>query len=261
MNKEERHQYIVDQLVTHEKIMVADLAQELNVTPETIRRDLGELEMNDQLTRVHGGAIRYIPTNKELAYERKMSIQYEEKVNIAKKAATYIGHGDTIVVDVGTTTVHIADMLEDIHSLTVVTNSLSAAQRFNLAIEEKRISGQVIMLPGFTHPDQASVKGAYTVEMLRRFHFNRAFISCGGITEDGMYDFDMDESLISEVMMQNSQEAILLIDSSKINKDALFKIGPCSSLTKVISDVERPVDWKQSNYEWVSTDDTLREER
>lgn len=255
LNKDERHQFILSQLDIHDKIMVIDLAKSQNVTPETIRRDLADLEMNEQLTRIHGGAVPFIPTQKEMVYERKMSLNYEAKLKIAKRASKFIQNGDTIAVDVGTTTVHLADMIEDIHSLTVVTNSLSAAMRFNLAIEEKRISGKVIMLPGITHPDQSSVKGTYTVDFLKRFHFNRAFISCGGLTKDAVYDFDIDESLVSEVMIQHSQEAILLTDSLKLNKKSTFEIGPLSTITKVICDEEKPFDWPESGYEWVSIND------
>ena len=60
MNKEERHHFILEQLEKNEKVTVTDLAQMKNVTPETIRRDLAELEHNRKLTRVHGGAVPYI---------------------------------------------------------------------------------------------------------------------------------------------------------------------------------------------------------
>ena len=150
-------------------------------------------------------------------------------------------------------------MIEDIQSLTVVTNSLSAANRFNIAIEEKRISGQVIMLPGITNPAQSSVRGIYTIELLKKFHFNRAFISCGGVTKDAVYDFDMDESLVSEMMIQRSQDAILLTDSSKLNRKSMFEISPIANLSQIICDQEKPLDWPDSGYEWsTSNDSTLK---
>ncbi|WP_428911807.1 DeoR/GlpR family DNA-binding transcription regulator [Niallia sp. Krafla_26] len=252
MNKDERHAYILEKLETDQKVLVIDLAKLLDVTPETIRRDLAELEMNEQLSRIHGGAVPFVPTHKEMVYDKKMSLHIEEKRKIAKRAAELIQDGDTIAVDVGSTTVHIADMIEYVQGLTVVTNSLSAASRFNLAIEEKRMTGQVIMLPGVTNPYQASVKGTYTVEFLRRFNFNLAFISCGGVTKEAIYDFDMDESLVSEAMIQYSQESILLTDSWKLNKKSLFEICPISNITKVICDTEKPVDWYENGYEWIT---------
>ena len=236
------------------------MAKILDVTPETIRRDLAELEMNEQLSRVHGGAVPFVPTQKEMVYEKKMSLHLEEKKKIAKAAAGLIQTVDTIAIDVGSTTVHIADMIENVQGLTVVTNSLSAACRFNLAIEEKRMTGQVIMLPGVTNPEQASVRGTYTVEFLRRFRFNLAFISCGGVTKEAVFDFDMDESLVSESMIQYSQEAILLTDSWKLNKKSLFEICPISNISKIICEEEKPQGWDDGGYEWLKVPNTTQNE-
>ena len=171
MNKDDRQSFILEKLDFDHKVMVMDLAKFLSVTPETIRRDLTEMEMNEQLTRIHGGAVAFSPIHKEMVFDKKMLLHIEEKKKIAKRAAELIQHGDTIAVDVGSTTVHIADMIENVQGLTVLTNSLSAANRFNLAIEEHRMTGQVIMLPGITNPYQSSVKGTYTVEFLKRFYF------------------------------------------------------------------------------------------
>ena len=193
----------------------------------------------------------FIKTQKEIRFEKKMSIRIEAKKRIAKRAADFIQHGDTIAVDVGTTTVHIADMLDDVHGLTIVTNSLRAAGRFNLAIEEQRITGQVIMLPGITNPFQASVKGAYTVEFLKRFSFNWAFISCGGVTSASVYDFDVDESLVSEAMIHCSQEAILLTDASKLDEKSSFRISPMQSISKVICNEDKLEHWPDNGCEWI----------
>ena len=252
MSKEDRYQFILKQLDIHDKIIVTDIAKIQQVTPETIRRDLEELEMNKRLTRVHGGAVPFIPDQQEMVYEKKTALNYEEKRAIAKKAAELIRHGDIIAVDVGTTTIHIADMIENLEGLTIVTNSLSAANRFNIAIEEKRMTGQVIMLPGVTNPEQASVKGTYTIEFLKRFNFNRAFISCGGVMNDAVYDFDMDESFASEVIIEHSQEAILLADSAKLNKKSMFNICPISSISKIICNEGKPLDWHENGYEWIT---------
>lgn len=253
MIKEERHAFLLAQLAQHRKINVGQIAKEQQVTPETIRRDLAELEKLEQLTRVHGGAVPFIPRLKEMAYEKKLTVHHEEKRAIAAKAASLIQDGDTIAIDVGTTTVHIADFIDNIHNVTIVTNSLSAAQRFNLAIEEKRMTGQVIMLPGITNPEQASVTGTYTAEFLKKFNFNRAFISCGGVTNEAIYDFDIDESLISEMMVQQSKEAILLADDSKLGETSFSHICPLLLLTTIICNEEKPCDWHLFKGKWLTT--------
>jgi len=254
MNKDLRQQLIAEQLQQQGKILVAHLAGQLEVTPETIRRDLDELELNKQLTRIHGGAVPFVPEQREMAFDKKMSICLEEKQRIARTAAQLIQDGDTIAVDSGTTTVHMADMIEDLRDITVVTNSLSAAYRFNAAIEEKRMTGNIIMLPGVTNPYQSCVKGTYTVQFLSRFNFNRAFISCGGISEEVIYDYDMDESLVSEVMVDLSKEAILLADSSKLNTLSPFEICPLARMSIVISELDKPADWQNSCFSWLKAE-------
>lgn len=107
--KIERLEYIVKQLEVEGKIIVANIAEALQVAPETIRRDFDELEQQKLLTRVHGGAVKYTNVRNEPAFLRKLQMQMEAKRLIARTAASRIQNGDTIVVDTGTTTVHIAD--------------------------------------------------------------------------------------------------------------------------------------------------------
>ena len=104
-------------------------------------------------------------------------------MKLHKLAARRIKDGDTIAVDVGTTTVHIADFLVEVNNVTVVTNSISAAERFNVALEEKRMTGKIILLGGTTNPEQSSVCGAMTLEWLSHMNLDKAFLSCGGMDE------------------------------------------------------------------------------
>ncbi len=164
--KLERFEFILKQLEREGKIIVANIADALQVAPETIRRDFDELEQQRLLTRVHGGAIKYTNVRNEPAFLRKLQMQKEAKRQIARMAAKRIGDGDTIAIDTGTTTVHIADFLLAVDDITVVTNSIAAAVQFNLAIEERRMTGKVILLGGTANPRQSSVAGAMTLEML-----------------------------------------------------------------------------------------------
>ena len=72
--------------------------------------------------------------------------------------------------------------------------------------------------------------------------------------KDAVYDFDMDESLVSETMVSCSREAVLLIDSSKLNKKSLFEITPLSNFSKVICDQEKPIDWVGNEYQWINVE-------
>ncbi|WP_225435367.1 DeoR/GlpR family DNA-binding transcription regulator [Bacillus aerolatus] len=249
--KEERQRLIIQWVNEEKRVSVAKMATRFSVTPETIRRDLTELEEREQLTRVHGGAVLFTKLEEEQAFLRKLDINRTEKEQIALEAASSIEDGDTIAVDVGTTTVHMADCIQNVKNLTVVTNSMAAADRFNQAIEEKRMTGKVIMLGGVTNPAQSSVSGAMTLEWLSHMHMDKAFISCGGMVADTIYDYDLDESLVSAKMMASSKKNILLADSSKIGVPSFFSFGKASQFDEVISDQLCPKEWQEWYKRWI----------
>lgn len=251
-SKLERFEHILSKLEYDRKIVVSVIAEELNVAPETIRRDFAELEEQHLLTRVHGGAVKFINLRKEPEYLRKMDMQKEAKREIARVAAMRIKDGDTIAIDVGTTTVHIADFLFEVNNVTVVTNSISAAIRFNVALEEKRMTGKVILLGGTTNPEQSSVSGAMTLEWLSRMNLDKAFLSCGGIDEGIVYDYDLDESLVSAKMLENSYCRILLADTTKANQKSFYTICNLNDISEVICDEVRPASWTAFEGKWTA---------
>ncbi|MFJ8087203.1 DeoR/GlpR family DNA-binding transcription regulator [Lysinibacillus sp. NPDC095746] len=248
--KIERFEFILKQLEADGKIVVANIADELQVAPETIRRDFDELEQQHLLTRVHGGAVKYTNVRNEPAFLRKLQMQKEAKRNIARLAASRIGGGDTIAVDTGTTTVHIADFLLAVDDITVVTNSIAAAVQFNLAIEERRMTGKVILLGGTTNPRQSSVTGAMTLELLGNMNFDKAFISCGGISDGIVYDYDLDESLISKKMLDRSKKNFLLTDASKINGKSFYQICHIAQCSEIFCDIACPLEWHAYEEKW-----------
>lgn len=256
LQKEDRIEAIINILETSGKVLVSKLAIQLGVTPETIRRDLSELEQNEVVTRIHGGAIPFVQNKKEMAFQRKLDINKEAKMAIALQAAQRIEDGDYIAVDVGTTTVHIADAIQNLHNITVITNSLAATERFNLALEEKRMTGKVIMLGGVSNPEQFSVAGALTLNMLGNMKIDKAFLSCGGVTDTKVYDYDLDESLISSRMVEQSAKTILLADASKIGKVSYFSVCQFEEIEEVISDESCPDEWrlllKQKEIVWTT---------
>lgn len=253
-SKIERFEHILTKLKSDQKIVVSVIAEELNVAPETIRRDFDELEEQQLLTRVHGGAVKFINLRKEPEYIRKMDMQKEAKCEIARLAAEQIKDGDTIGIDVGTTTVHIADFLLAVNNVTVVTNSISAAIRFNIALEERRMTGKVVLLGGTTNPEQSSVSGAMTIEWLSRMNLDKVFLSCGGIEDRIVYDYDLDESLVSAKMIENSYYRILLADATKINKKSFYTISHLNEISEVICNVARPKNLETYAGKWTVTD-------
>lgn len=248
--KLERFDFILKQLDSEGKIIVANIADALQVAPETIRRDFDELEQQHLLSRVHGGAIKYTNVRNEPVFLRKLQMHKDAKRQIARIAAKRICDGDTIAVDTGTTTVHIADFLLAVEDITVVTNSIAAAIQFNLAIEERRMTGKVILLGGTANPKQSSVAGAMTLEMLDNMNFDKAFLSCGGMSEGIVYDYDLDESLISKKMLNHSKVSYLLADASKINGKSFFQICHLDECTEILCESTCPLEWQAYEEKW-----------
>ncbi|MGY4105285.1 DeoR/GlpR family DNA-binding transcription regulator [Ignavigranum ruoffiae] len=251
MNKDQRHAEINQLVGQAGKMSVNDLADILAVTPETIRRDLDELESNQLITRIHGAAIPYAPEEVEMMFTKKMAVNKKAKQRVAQACCNLIRSGDTIAVDIGTSTLFIGELISGLEDITVITNSLAAAQSFNNAIEDGRMTGQVIVLPGFTNPAQASIKGSYTVDFLKKFHVDKAFISCGGLLQDAVYDFDMEESLVSKTMIDCCDQAILLVDKSKLGVRTLFEVTPLAAIDLVVCDGPAPETWQAPLPEWL----------
>lgn len=256
----ERQKIIIRELEIKSKISVIDLALKLKVTPETIRKDLSTLETKKKLRRIHGGAIQYFGLIKEPHFNKKVGISHNQKKLIGEAAATFIMDGEIVVLDVGSTTLHIASSIKNVKNVTIVTNSLAAAEILNNRLENRLFDGKVIVLGGTTNPLQRSISGSLTNMLLENFYFDKAFISCGGINKDGICDFNIDEAAASSIMIKKASQVFVVADSSKMNQRALFQIGSFSSIDYVITDSEMPNDWSKDaiikGLHWVNVGDS-----
>ncbi|MFZ7946238.1 DeoR/GlpR family DNA-binding transcription regulator [Neobacillus sp. 19] len=241
----ERQQLILETLNQEKKVVVASLARELGVAPETIRRDLDTLEKEKKLKRVHGGAVLYLQTNNEPMLVQKMSVRAEEKAAIGRKAAEFIQDGDTIMLGAGTTVLQLAKAITGIKLLTIVTNSLAAAEELNNRLEKREFDGKVIVLGGMTNPEQKSIVGALTCKMLESFRFDKLFLPCGGVTSGHVSDFNFEDCIVSTAMVERANQVYLLADSSKIENESFFKICSLSKVDYIISDGDMPLSWQK----------------
>lgn len=259
MKMNDRYKAIIRELEMKNKIGVADIAIKLNVTPETIRKDLSALEEKKKLRRIHGGAIQYFGVIIEPHFNKKVGIFHPQKKMIGEAAATFIMDGDLVALDVGTTTFQIASAIKDVKNVTIVTNSLAAAELLNSRIENRLFDGKVIVLGGISNPLQRSISGSITNKLLEQFYFDKAFISCGGINKEGICDFNVEEATASSIMMKRSKQIIVAADSSKLNQRALFHIGPFSAIDYLITDQKMPADWSKDpvfgQVDWITAGD------
>lgn len=253
---EERKQFILDWLEREGKAMVIELAAQLEVSTETVRRDMATLEKEGKLKRVYGGAIKPTFRNSEAPYELRQKVHCTEKEAIGRAAAELIQDGSTIAIDSGTTPLELARAIRGKMRLTVLTNCLPVAECLLESLGQERFSGKVILLGGEAKPEQRAVNGPICERMARQFRVDQAFLSVGGISiTHGVTDFDPDEASMSRTFAEVAQEVIVLADHSKLGISTFAHMLPLEKVDVIVTNAPCPVDWEKElsgkNVQWV----------
>ncbi|WP_156291960.1 DeoR/GlpR family DNA-binding transcription regulator [Oceanobacillus salinisoli] len=253
---EERKRYIIDRLKYTQKITVSEVSEQFNVSMETVRRDLDVLEAEGLVKRVYGGAVSGTYHHGEPPLLKRKKIMEDQKKRIGEKAATLIQDGSTIVIDVGTTVLGLAKEIKYKKDITIFTNSLPVADLLLTSMDQGYFSGDVILLGGQLNPKQHSISGKLSEMVLEQFNIDQAFISVGGISlQNGLSDYDFNESMISKKMISVSKEIIVLADSSKLGVDAFCKFGSLEDMNAIVCDSPQPDSWQGNhlvkNIDWI----------
>ncbi len=236
----------MEQLKLEGQVKVPDLSQLFTVSEETVRRDLVLLEKDGLAKRVYGGAVLTKLTSYEPPYLQRQQVQTEEKECIGRAAAELVESGDTIAVDIGTTTLEMAKAIAGRERLTILTNSLAVAYHLMESLNSGRFSGKIVVVGGELNPEQQSMSGPMGESMLSQFRVDKAFISVGGISpERGISDYDINETGMSRRMIEAASRTIVLADESKLGKEAFVEIAPLDKLHVIVSNTAVPKEWVQ----------------
>lgn len=212
-------------------IRIDELCKQLGASPATVRRDLNELENLGELQRVHGGAVNLSSRLEEPLFQEKAAKAVKEKQRIAQEAFKLIEKGDTIYLDGGSTLVELARLLRNRNDITVVTNSLSAAQE---------LSGQgprLIMIGGELRRVSQALVGPLTRLILNTLFIEKAFVGTLGLSlQEGITTTDPNEAFTKEVVFGRSRRVIVLADHSKIGKDLFARSGSLENIHVLITD-------------------------
>lgn len=219
----------------HRVARVNELCERLRVSPATVRRDLEQLERSGELRRVHGGAVSVESRLEEPLFDDKASIATREKYRIARAALAFVRPEDTIFLDGGSTVLELARQLRDRTRLTVVTNSLRAAQE--LAGRGPRL----ILVGGELRRLSQTMVGPMTRLTLQELHVDKAFMGTIGLAlQEGLTTTDPSEAYTKALVMEQAREVFLLSDSSKIGKVSFARSGRLERVRVLITD--RSVD-------------------
>lgn len=210
-----------------------ELANELQVSGETIRRDLIRLDHQRQLRRVHGGAMAASTIRGEEApYPQRAEADTDAKRRIGELAASLVSPGETLILDVGTTALAVARALPPTFHGTVLTCSLLAAAEL-----AGREGVEVLIAPGRVRGGDLAVSNSLTVRFFNDVRADIAFLGTGGIAaEQGLTDFYIDEIATRRVVIANSNTAYALADATKLGKVAPHHVCELNQITAIITD-------------------------
>ncbi|HNT38747.1 MAG TPA: DeoR/GlpR family DNA-binding transcription regulator [Rubrivivax sp.] len=212
MWSEARHQRIRTLLQRKGQLTTEETMQELGVSRETVRRDFLALEALGLLQRVHGGAVHL---SDEPPLDKRSTIHVAAKKAIARAVAQALQPPVTVFMDAGSTTTILARELARLGGITLITNSLSAAQC--LVDSVRGGENQVIVLTGTLNGELFSTTGAATVLQLRRFHADVALLSPVAFNaREGAASFLRDEASIARAMCEGARQTWILADHSKL---------------------------------------------
>ncbi len=232
MLKKKRQAHIMEVLIKEEAMSVSELAELLDVSSVTIRKDLNELEQAGKLYRSHGKARIINPFTLNRSVSEKEKMAPEQKDAIGREAAKLIDRDDSIIIASGTTVHALARNIKPIHRLTVVTASLQVS-----VILSQDESNDIIQLGGMLRHSSLSVVGQYSKSILENCSFSKLFIGVDGI--DFNYGFtttDMREAELNQQMMRAAQKVIVLADSTKFGRRGFAKIGNIEDIDMIITD-------------------------
>jgi DeoR/GlpR family transcriptional regulator of sugar metabolism len=223
----QRRELILDAVRSGETAGVVELARRFAVSEMTVRRDLARLALEGRLKRVHGGAMseREEPPFAQIAVER-----LAEKQRIGFAAAQLVADGQTVMIDIGTTTLQLARQLRG-RTLTVITSSLAVIEEL---LPETGID--LVVLGGSVRRNYRSLVGVLAEDALRQLSADIAFLGASGISEDlYVMDTTMVEVPIKRGIIAASKRTVLLADAAKFQMHGSVRVCSAADLDAVVT--------------------------
>lgn len=220
-----RHNKILEMARRNGEVNVENLSKTFDVTLQTVRRDLAELAEQGRLARIHGGAI--LPSGlRNIGYEHRSQLHDTAKARIGLACADEVKNGSSLFLGVGTTCEAVARALIHREGLLVMTNNLNAVPILSVGGKNT-----IMVTGGRLRQSDGGLIGPQAVASVRQFKFDLAIIGCSAMDENGdLFDYDLDEVIVSQSVIENSQTTALVADNSKFDRHAPARIAPLSDL-------------------------------
>jgi DeoR family fructose operon transcriptional repressor len=234
MYAEERHQAIAELVASRGRVAVTELASHFDVTTETVRRDLSQLERLKLLRRVHGGAVSMRSvTMLESQLPDRDQTQASEKQRIARAAAALLPEGGcTLLLDAGSTTVRLAGLLPPTDHWTVITHAVPIA-----ALLAPLPHVEVQLLPGRVRTATQAAVGHATVEAIRHLRADLTFVGTNGISvRHGLSTPDPEEAATKRALIESGDRVVALTDSTKVGQERTVRFAALEDIDVLVTD-------------------------
>lgn len=226
---EARRNAVYQRVLSDGKVRVGELARHLDVTTETIRKDLKVLEERGVLTKKHGSAI-VRNAYYQLPFDVKLQEHTVEKQLIARKALEFIEDDSIVYLDPGSTCLQLAKILRLKKNITVLTNSLPIAD----IICDSGLD--LIMTGGKLQKRGRALIGYYATNVIDSIRIDIAFLGCDGFLDmDGPMTFSMEHAEVNRHILNHSKKSILLCDASKFTKTSTYQYAKFSDYDVMIT--------------------------
>ncbi|UUX33778.1 DeoR/GlpR family DNA-binding transcription regulator [Fundicoccus culcitae] len=230
----ERREKILEILNRQQTFRISEHISQFNVTTETLRRDLEELESQNLLTRIHGGAIKVdkYPVN-ELNFKTRSEINLKAKKEIAKTAMQFVHEHDYIAMDVSTTNTEIAkELVNHFDSLTIITNSIEI-----ISILSVKPNFTIIIPGGILRNKELAIIGESAENEVSQYNIRLFLMSISGISlTASLTDYGIGEVKMKKKFLENSKEVILVADHSKFEAIAFQKVCDFNQIECIVTD-------------------------
>jgi DeoR family fructose operon transcriptional repressor len=235
MLTEERQRLILNKLEQESVVYVNDLVTYLNTSESTIRRDLNTLDENGLLNKVHGGAtsinMKPIKTTEEKVQHRQ-TLNINEKIKIAKYAASLIKPNDMVYLDAGTTTAQIIDFINEKEAIFVTNGIVHAKKLIEKGFKTYILGGELKLIT-------EAIIGAEAINSLRKYNFTKGFFGANGVHKERGYTTpDIGEAMVKEEALKRSKEAYVICDKSKFDEISSITFGNINSATIITTVLE-----------------------
>jgi len=232
MYLEERQAAIIERARSHGRVDVGELAAEFDVTPETVRRDLTSLERHGLLRRVHGGAIPVERLGFEPGLHARNHAMAVEKERIARAALAEVPAEGAILIDAGTTTARLAELLPGDRELTVVTNAVPVAMTLST-----RPNVTVLTVGGRVRGRTLAMVDQWALRTLAETFVDVAFLGTNGVSaERGLTTPDVAEAAVKRAMLRSARRAVVLADHTKVGNDCFARFGELAEVDTLVTD-------------------------